>query len=1076
MPYVEWGEITAEVKTGTTIELTWNITDGNAERTRIQVWSRKSGGSWDAGKYLSANAPNCIYTGLSKNAKYDFCLRAYYRYDDKQAWNTDYADTYLYGVSTSAITAVQLDAEPSSGNISVGWTTNEQATLGYSHVRWRDQSEVDNNKAIKYTVDEVLNNGWHAQLNVTGNSTTINGLKGGRWYTFCVRQYFDNSATYTEIYKKVWLDCLQDVKYTIDSARQVTVSWTPNTALSQLSFGGTGDEASRKGASVRIWKQETSQNAKWVELPSQAPSTTSCVCTGLTPGKRYRFCVRIHDWDYPQKYYNQGKWDGDNYTPWIVMPTYSAPKPVSALKASFDAKTRRMTLTWLNNPIALIRPYDDIRVYRSTDGKAFEEVASTTEERYVETVTGGHTYRYMVQPGNQAGWGQASYTQTITVVPLAPNPPASATAKRTENGVLVEWEPTEEDGRQYTRIRIERSVNGGAWSQVVEVAGKVVSYADTTAANNNSYRYRIRAVNAGGVSGYTLTNAVVMPPAAPQKPTVKRTNNGKCLVSWSSNARNATAQEIRAQGQLSGIQASTIIAAGARSWNDTAAITDEAVRYQVRSIRQEGTDEESILVSVWSLWSDYCQPSAAPNAPSIKEPIAGSTLPFETVSDDITKVDNASISVAWRHNPKDASDQTKAEIRLSCTGALSKSGTVLVTGAKKEEIITVKQAFGGDISDILALNDATFNALKWTVSVRTMGAKNEWSPWTQTPISFRRRPEISFVSPGSLDYFDKEGNPIDKARVTVYPLVVKLESNMHGDSIADMWLLITDSEGIQTEIKDTNAKGTWLDGNVEQPMFTISSKQWAPENRANYKVSATLRSSSGLTAQASIEIYTDFPMPKHSSLRIKCDPDRGWITLEPHVDPNDIENREVSMLDVWRVVDKHAVLIAKGLANGEQVVDRFAPINKEFIYRLAAYSDQGVYRTVDHPGKMKTDYCFAYYGDNFDGIARGRMRPQESITTRRSKQTQVDYAGREFAVVYDGGGIEETHSATILVSGDEELEAFRELSKSGRIFFKSLEGYAFVATAELTIATQDELPWAYKQVGLEMTRIDSEDL
>lgn len=1079
MPYVEWGEVTAAVRNSNTVELTWQLTDGDGERTRYQVWYKKSSSStWSTGVYLSANAPNYVYNNLAKDTKYDFCLRCYYRYNENQPWNYDQADTYVYGVSTASITSVSLSAEPSSGNISATWITNPKAQVGTSTIYWRDQAEVDTNKSTQYWPDEVLSpSGWHFMDNVTGNSTTINGLKGGRWYTVYVRQYFEGSATYTELVKKVWVDCLDGLKYSIDSAKQVSLTWTPNAALSELSYGGTADGHPTKGATVRIWKQEVSANNDWVELPSLAPSATTCVIPDLVPGRRYRFCVRIQDWNYPQKYYNVGKWDGDNYTPWIVMPTYQPPKPVTSLKASYNSLMQRVTLFWVNNDIAITRPYNEIHVYRQTDGGAYEDIAQVQGETYIDTVVGGHTYRYMVQAINDSGWSTATYTNTITAIPVKPNPPTNLTATRGVNGIDVAWESASEDGKQYKKIRIERSVNGGAWTSIVEVSGDVVAYTDTTVKDNNSYRYRIKAINQGGASDYTQTQAVKMPPSPPKKPTVVRTQGGICLVGWTTDARNVTGQEIRGEGQLSGLQSSVVLASGARSFTDTGALTDEPMRYQIRSIMMDGTEEEDLVVSEWSEPSAWCQPCAAPNAPSIREPIAGSTTPYEVVTyDEITyqviDTKDIAITVRWRHNPKDGSEQTQAQLKLSCTGEAIQSGTITLDGFTNEYTLHASSVL--NVDEINALDDETFNALRWTIAVRTKGAKDEYSPWTETPINIRRRPQVSFETPSSDDFADAEGNPLDYARVTTYPLTVKLQTDMHADALAEVWLLIESEDGQQVEI--TDGKETWQDGYTDQPMFVVSAKQWAPKNHEHYSITATVRSASGLTAQASIPIYADFPEPKQSSLRIKCDPDRGYITLEPHVDSNDHTNREVTTLDVWRVVDDQVVLIAQGLANGEQVVDKFAPLNKEFIYRLAAYSDQGVYRTVDHKGMIKTDYCFAYFGNDFGHIARGRMRPQESITTTRSKQTQVEYAGREFGVVYDGGGISETHSVTILVSGEEELDEFREMANHGRVFFKSLEGYAFMATCELTIATQNELPWKYKQVGLELTRIDSEVL
>lgn len=1075
MSGVEWGEVSADVLTSNQIKVMWNLTDGSATRTAIKIWIRKVGGSWDGGKQLSPNAPNYTYTGLAKDTKYDFCVRAYYKYNDDQAWDTDYVDTYLYGVSTSSITSVDLKADASSGNVSVSWTTNPRASTGTTTLYWRDQSEVDNKKSELYSVDEVLIEGWHGKTGITGTSFTVNSLKGGRWYTFYIRQYFNESNTYSEIIKKVWVDCLSDLKYSIDTARSAALTWSPNDALTTLSFGGLASDAPKNGATVRIWKQEGNNNAPWVEIANLPPSTTSYTATSLTPATRYRFCVRIHDWNYPQKYYNVEKWDGDNYTPWFSMPNYAVPKPATSLRATFDKATMRVTLQWTNNPVDISRPIDDIRIYRSIDSGTFEEVGTTTGESYIETVTPGHSYQYMVQPFNLDGWGQATYSNTITVAPLAPLAPTDLVAERVFGGVSLSWTNNEEDGKPYSRIRIERSANGSAWSLIAEALGTIESYTDTTAQDNNTYRYRIRSTNSGGSSDYVISNEICMPPGPPDKPTVRRTTDGYAYVSWTSSARNTTAQEVRSKGRESGEQPTVTVLPTSRSYLDTSAITDESVAYQVRSVRQEGTSEDEIFYSEWSEWSSWCLPWAAPNAPTLRSPIEGSTVAFQVKSGETINTNDVSFEIEWRHNPIDGSEQTKAEIQISCDGRVTLTGTKSIIGSTHSVEVRLSDVFA-DLSAITEIDDSGFIGLSWKIKVRTMGAKNEYSPWSERSVKFRRIPSVIFETPDASYYFDADKQPIDQARLSSYPMEIILDPETHRDGLSYSTLNII-RDGVLIETLH-NSGSYWSHplsgGTKEKPFFILDSKSFAPENHAIYTFEGFIRTKSGLETSTSIEVLTDFEEPKHSSLRISCDPDRGYITLEPHVDRNDEDNRAVSSLDVWRVVDGRAKLIAQGLANGEEFVDRFAPVNKDFVYRLAAYSDQGVYRTVDHPGSLKTDYCFIYFGDNFERIARGRLAPNESVTTNRSRQTQVDYAGRTFPVVYDGGGIDQTHSVNVIVSGAEEIEEFRWIAENERVYYKSLDGYAFMATAQVTIATHDALPWSYKQVGVELIRIDGD--
>ncbi|MFR2626065.1 MAG: hypothetical protein ACLS89_00175 [Collinsella sp.] len=92
-------------------------------------------------------------------------------------------------------------------------------------------------------------------------------------------------------------------------------------------------------------------------------------------------------------------------------------------------------------------------------------------------------------------------------------------------------------------------------------------------------------------------------------------------------------------------------------------------------------------------------------------------------------------------------------------------------------------------------------------------------------------------------------------------------------------------------------------------------------------------------------------------------------------------------------------LIASDLSDGSSVVDRYAPLNTGYSYRVAAYGTSGASRATEHPGSIKTPYCFVYYGD---GLMAAQFDPTEQRNLERANRTLVRYAGRSHPSIRRG--------------------------------------------------------------------------
>jgi hypothetical protein len=109
-----------------------------------------------------------------------------------------------------------------------------------------------------------------------------------------------------------------------------------------------------------------------------------------------------------------------------------------------------------------------------------------------------------------------------TTVPSTPTNPSATVVSPTQ--VRLAWS---DNSSNESGFRIERSDNGGAWSQVAQVGANVKLWTDTTQ-GGHTYLYRVRSYNGAGASAASSTAVAVTPIGAGWKPLF----NGYNLNGW----------------------------------------------------------------------------------------------------------------------------------------------------------------------------------------------------------------------------------------------------------------------------------------------------------------------------------------------------------------------------------------------------------------------------------------------------------------------------------------------------------------------------------------------------------------
>lgn len=224
-------------------------------------------------------------------------------------------------------------------------------------------------------------------------------------------------------------------------------------------------------------------------------------------------------------------------------------------------------------------------------------------------------------------FGAARHSRSVTTGkrPISkPSAPSSVKADRyNDNRFDISWKNNSSTSAPYTNIYVDRSTNGGSYSNIAKLSGGSTSYRDTTTAGNQRYRYRIAARNSAGGSGHTYSTYVVTTPARPPAPSVK-VSGSSIIVSTGTNLPRHTNQiEIYdyRDGSSSGVKVATLSASTGSNTNWTYTDPDARVThaFTVRARAGASGDTTGFRWSAQSPQSDTVSLATDPGTiPSVR--------------------------------------------------------------------------------------------------------------------------------------------------------------------------------------------------------------------------------------------------------------------------------------------------------------------------------------------------------------------------------------------------------------------------------------------------------------------------
>lgn len=598
--------------------------------------------------------------------------------------------------------------------------------------------------------------------------------------------------------------------------------------------------------------------------------------------------------------------------------------------------------------------------------------------------TPGQSYAFGAYLSGVYNGGSPSLTVGLTVPIQAPAPPTGVTATYVNDGQInLSWTNTDpySTSNPYANLIVERSVDGGSWAAVATL-GVVTSYSATTSADH-SYRFRVKARNSSGDSGYAYTSTAYTTPSAPTIGAASRSGTD-IVLTFDHTARYPTGAKVYASQDGGAYALLATIATTTETYTHPS--PNPAVTWTYKVSATNGS-----LESALSSASNTVQLEAAPNAPTLIAP-SGAVDAAEAVQ------------LQWQHNPVDDSEQTAYEVQYRPSGG---AWTTISTGALEAL---------PDVWYISLAGGTLTNGLTYEWQVRTKGAHADWSPYSTLgsfPTSARPTATINIPTAthgeSSLTvtwgYYDAEGTAQSRWRATLTngtTTEVKSGSGTTGQATFATVLPDASTWDVTVEVRD--GAGLW--STPDTVTFTVA---YAPPPTP--VLTALYNAETGSTA-----LTVTNPAP---------------VAPEVATDHNDLY-RSLDAGTTW-------TLIGENLPVNGSMVDPLPLVGGSNLYKAVAVSATPSTADSLTVGVDTSDYathqgwCFANWGDGFtQGV---RLHADVSVGSQVARDKVLRwYSDREDPVENTGPRREHSltvsgrlkPSATSLESTWQEMEALAD--------------------------------------------------
>ena len=609
----------------------------------------------------------------------------------------------------------------------------------------------------------------------------------------------------------------------------------------------------------------------------------------------------------------------------------------------------------------------------------------------------------------------------FTVPALPPNATTITATRNSDTSVSLAWAGA--SGVKES-VKVERSTDGGSYSEIASVSGTATSYTDSSTSADHAYTYRIRYYNQQAYGSYSSTSSVTMAPAAPSSISLERADATDVNVTLSNTSGVATSIEWQESLDNGSTWSASSTVSGSPVTSFTASTSGGTVLIRVRNVNSVGS-------SGWIV-SEPIVTITPPAAPTLVSPTG------------VFNMAAGSVTFTWLHNPKDGSAQTAAELQYSTNGGTSWT-TVTLTTAQSYTLNPIPFSAGATV----------------TWRARTKGADANYGDYASSKqFTCYQVPSLNFVA----------SNP--PATITAMPIPIEVTyADPQGIACASASISVQ-KDGRTLFTEPLTIAGNSLTG-------SITASELLPANGESYTVVVTARSGTSLQATANMVISVSYTPPVEGDLGITNDPNTGYVSLIAEY-TNDGVTPDAESITVIRVnPDGSTVTLLENGESGAGITDMYAPLNTPYRYQVVTYASSGAYAVREFDNTLESLYWFAYWNNSgTQQIARCKWEPAGNYSLSRPEKKRVWYPGRKWPVSYDSTAMEQTHSMSWQVVDAEDWEnGFKKLmDDGGRGVYKGCDGWVFRADFDYKATPNYTSTTKIGQIDLTITRIDGERL
>ena len=503
---------------------------------------------------------------------------------------------------------------------------------------------------------------------------------------------------------------------------------------------------------------------------------------------------------------------------------------------------------------------------------------------------------------------QRGYSQ-----PHPPKNPKLARVSDTSHKITWDVDYTGMDGAYpWAGVYVDRRTDDGSWVNIADVSWDVTNYTDNSTTAGHKYEYRLCAHGPGGNSTHVSCGTTYTTPSAPSRIDAIKAGASEVTLRVYGAWWYASAWDVQRSGDDGNTWAavSTTTEGEDPAWvdlHDTSAPAGTIV-YRVRAKRGS-------LTSSW-VESNSVTTITPPLAPKV-------------TADHVAPTGSAA-SFSWVPNHPDGSAQSAAQLELVGSETITKSYTT-----EKSASVTLTKG-------------------SWKARVRTKGLHADWGAWSgYAAITVADYPQCWVASPAT-----------DGMLVDAVPLTVQVAATDE-TGIAQATLTLAEVGGATVATADvTNLK-------------PVSFGSYATiRNGIDYLLMLTVKGGSGLSKTAMRRFKTHWAEPVIPDVSLSYDDalachvkvrnglssyEIEQTTLVGPMTVDEVSN-ELSMLGtitvdgdalvlgnasrcsaftVERVAYSGDAVIASGVLDSQETIDRVPPLNTDYEYKVTGYADNG---------------------------------------------------------------------------------------------------------------------------------------